>query len=69
MTSEPDTRNAACKGAATRSTRFGMDHMEECRACHMEVAWDLVDHPFIGFKASCGFIPFTPDVNEETDHA
>ncbi|WP_281060878.1 hypothetical protein [Mesorhizobium sp. M2A.F.Ca.ET.067.02.1.1] len=33
MTSEPDPRNAACKGAATRSTRFGTDRMEECRAC------------------------------------
>lgn len=43
-----------------------MDHMEECRACHMEVDWDLMNHPFIGFKASCGFIPFTPDHNEET---
>ncbi|RWI26119.1 MAG: hypothetical protein EOQ94_11175 [Mesorhizobium sp.] len=42
------------------------DHMEECRACHMEVDWDLMNHPFIGFKASCGFIPFTPDHNEET---
>ncbi|RUV07820.1 hypothetical protein EOA60_00170 [Mesorhizobium sp. M1A.F.Ca.IN.020.06.1.1] len=64
--SEHDPRKAACKGAATRSTRCGMDHMEECRACHMEVDWDLMNHPFIGFKASCGYIPFTPDHNEET---
>jgi len=45
--------NMACLGAETRSTREGPDHMEECRACGMSVAWDLVSHPFFGFRAAC----------------
>ncbi|MDG4874131.1 hypothetical protein P9273_03340 [Mesorhizobium sp. WSM4935] len=55
MTSEPDPRNAACKGAATRSTRFGMDHMEECRACHMEVAWGLVNPSSASRRAAASY--------------
>ena len=41
----------ACDGGQTRSIRFG--EMEECEACLTCVAWDLTDHPFWGFKATC----------------
>lgn len=43
----------ACRGAPTRSTREGPEHMEECRTCGAAVRWDLVDHKFFGFKAGC----------------
>lgn len=43
---------AACLGASTKSVRT-TEHMEECRACKTRVRFDLVDHRFWGFKASC----------------
>lgn len=46
----------ACMGADTRQTREFMEHMEECRACGSAVRWDLVDHPFFGFKAACNHV-------------
>jgi hypothetical protein len=50
---QKNAKNAACLGAATKSTRSCMEHMEECQACGCEVRWDLVDHPVFGFKAGC----------------
>ena len=43
----------ACEGADTVSTRHGGEHMEECRDCKRRVRFDLVDHWFFGFTASC----------------
>ena len=43
----------ACHGHETRPTRSFMEHMEQCLVCDLQVRWDLVDHPFFGFKASC----------------
>lgn len=63
--SQPDTHKAACRGAATVSMRCGPTHMEECQACHMAVAWDLINHHFFGFKAGCGWPMFSIS-NEET---
>jgi len=42
----------ACLGAQTRSVRT-TEHMEECRACGTQIQFQLVDHPFWGFKAGC----------------
>lgn len=42
----------ACRGAATRSVRTS-EHMEECRACGTQIQFQLIDHPFWGFSASC----------------
>lgn len=42
----------ACLGAATHSVRT-TEHMEECRACGTQVQFQLVDHPFWGFRAGC----------------
>lgn len=47
------TERRACMGGATRPTREGPEHFEECRACGTGVRFDLVDHPFFGFRASC----------------
>ncbi len=47
------TKRMACLGAVTRSTREGPEHFEECRECGTGVRWDLVDHAFFGFRASC----------------
>lgn len=43
---------AACLGADTRSVGT-TEYMEECRLCGTEVQYQLVDHPFFGFKAGC----------------
>lgn len=43
---------AACLGADTRSVRT-TEYMEKCRLCGTEVQYQLVDHPFFGFKAGC----------------
>jgi len=45
-------RTMACRGAHTVSVR-STEHMERCRACGTEIQYQLVDHPFWGFKASC----------------
>lgn len=44
--------NMACLGAETISVRT-IEHMERCRACGTEVQWQLVNHPFWGFRAGC----------------
>lgn len=43
----------ACHGAETRSVRT-TEHMEECRACGTQIQFQLIDHPFWGFRAGCG---------------
>jgi len=45
-------KRMACLGAQTRSVRT-TEHMEECRACGTRIQFQLVDHPFWGFKAGC----------------
>lgn len=42
----------ACLGAATRYVRT-TEHMEECRVCGTQIQFQLVDHPFWGFRAGC----------------
>ncbi len=42
----------ACLGATTRSVRT-TEHMEECLACGTQIQFQLVDHPFWGFRATC----------------
>lgn len=47
-------RNAdrmACLGAATIPVNGGA--MQECVVCETQTASDLVDHSFIGFRATC----------------
>lgn len=44
--------NAACLGASTKSVRT-TEHMEECRTCKTRVRFDMVNHPFWGFKSTC----------------
>jgi hypothetical protein len=44
--------NMACLGAETVSVRV-TEYMERCRACGMEIQYQLVDHPFWGFRAGC----------------
>ncbi|WP_353641361.1 hypothetical protein [Mesorhizobium sp. WSM2239] len=51
MTGPDETR--ACKGGETRCGQTLTEHVEECQACGMAVACDLVDHPFFGFEADC----------------
>jgi len=46
------TRQGACQGGDTRQVRT-TEHMEECRVCGERVRFDLVDHPFFGFRAGC----------------
>lgn len=43
----------ACEGAETITHRRADADMEECRECGNCCRWDLVDHPFFGFKAMC----------------
>jgi hypothetical protein len=45
-------RQGACQGGDTRQIRT-TEHMEECRVCGERVRFDLVDHPFFGFRAGC----------------
>jgi len=42
-------KRLACFGAAT----IANGDMRQCQFCQTSVAWDLVDHGFFGFKASC----------------
>lgn len=42
----------ACLGAPTISVRT-TEYMERCQACGTEVQYQLVDHPFWGFRAGC----------------
>jgi hypothetical protein len=42
----------ACLGAETVSVRT-TEYMERCRACGTEIQYQLVDHPFWGFRAGC----------------
>jgi hypothetical protein len=42
----------ACLGAETRTVRT-TEWMEECRACGTQVQWQLVNHPFWGFRSGC----------------
>ena len=51
MECDEDTR--ACLGALTITEQNAMGDMERCQVCGAEVRWDLVDHPFFGFEASC----------------
>jgi hypothetical protein len=51
MSDNEETR--ACMGAPTVTEQNAMGDMERCLACGAEVRWDLVDHPFWGFKACC----------------
>jgi|GEM_PF-4708121 len=43
----------ACEGAETLTKYHATEAMEECKSCGSCVRWDLVDHPFWGFKSSC----------------
>jgi len=45
---ELETRGA-CRGNATLND----GDMERCAVCDRGVAWDLTEHPFFGFAASC----------------
>jgi hypothetical protein len=42
----------ACLGAPTVQVRT-TEYMERCQACGTEVQYQLVDHPFWGFRAGC----------------
>ena len=57
----------ACLGAATRSVRT-TEHMEECRACGMQIRYQLVSDKFWGFAASCEF-PEPRDPNDLFERA
>ncbi|GAG00628.1 unnamed protein product [marine sediment metagenome] len=46
--SEESTK--ACLGAETKTVWNASGDMEECVCCGTRVRWDLVDHPFFGFK-------------------
>lgn len=41
-------------GAETRDVgRVMGEYMQECRVCRMQVQWQLINHPFFGFRAGC----------------
>lgn len=48
-----ETERRACMGAPTLTNNDFATEMQECVHCGRRVAWDLVDHPFFGFAASC----------------
>jgi hypothetical protein len=48
-----DTDGRACMGAPTITEQHAMGDMVRCQVCGTAVRWDLVDHPFWGFEASC----------------
>jgi hypothetical protein len=43
----------ACKGGETRCVQTLARHMEQCQACGIAVAGDLIDHPCFGFEGGC----------------
>lgn len=49
-------RRKACEGEQTVTEWTASGDMEECLDCGRRVRWDLSDHPFFGFKASCSKI-------------
>lgn len=45
-------KGRACEGGQTYEVDPCGD-MRSCAHCDREVRWDMVDHPFWGFEASC----------------
>lgn len=46
-------RERACEGGDTIPHWHCQGEMHECQHCGTQVQWDMVDHPFWGFEASC----------------
>ena len=47
--------DCAANGAATISRTNGLidDEMRECSECGAQCRWDMTEHSFFGFPASC----------------
>ena len=47
--------DCAANGGPTVSRVTGCinDEMRECIVCHNRCAWDMTEHSFFGFRASC----------------
>lgn len=57
------THLMACRGAVTSD----VGDMAECLACERRVRFDLVDHDFFGFTATCEFSPKTAVARESKE--
>jgi hypothetical protein len=49
----PDYGGRACEGDDTIPRWHCQGEMHECYHCGTQVQWDMVDHPFFGFRATC----------------
>lgn len=53
MSEYEDDDRMACMGAATITERKATGDMEECQVCGISVRFDMTEHRFFGFAASC----------------